>query len=298
MRILITGSSGFIGSFLKEDLKNLGFEIVTIGRSNNEDFSIDLKDPKLESIILDFSPDIVCHLASGSGVAMAHENKEKEFKDTVSATNSLIKSLGKLKQKPIVIYLSSQTVYGEPEYLPIKESHSTKPKTVYGENKLKAEEIIIQSKLPYVIFRISSVFGPNQDYKKSGVIAKFINRLQNKQPPIVFNSFDSFCDFIYVKDVASAIKKTIQEIGNKEITNQVFNLGSGKPTSLNEVLDILYRYFPKGPMSKLQTNPLYLSNNYKGLYLDIKRIQTRLEWTWKYTVEDGLKEMLQHEFVY
>ena len=291
-KILITGGSGFIGSRVKEDLKNSGFEILTIGRSENEDLKLDLKDTKLQNIINDFLPDIVCHFASGSNITRADENKEKEFNDTVLCSESLIKSLLTLKVKPEkIIYLSTQSVYGLPKYLPVDELHPTLPVTVYGECKLKVEELIKQSKLNYLIFRISSVYGPMQDPKKSGVIAKFIKRIKENKSPIVFNSMDLISDFIYIDDVTSAIVSVIKD--SLETKNKIYNLGSGKPTSLKEILNILYKYFPNAPKPKLEINQLYPNTEQKGLYLDTNKIQSELKWHAKYNIEEGLKQMLE-----
>ncbi len=284
-KILITGGSGFIGSHLKKYLDD--FEIITIGRSKSEDYKIDLSDSKLESIIKDFSPDIVCHLASGSNILRAEENKEKEYKDTVLSTKALARVLNRFK-KITIIYLSSQAVYGLPESLPVIETQVTKPISVYGKNKSEAEKIIIQSGLNYLIFRISSVYGLGQDYKKSGVIAKFINWMKNNEPPVVFNSLNSFSDFVYIDDVINAIVLSIQ----KNTQNEIFNLGSGKAITLKEILDILYKYFPCAPKPKLETNLLYPHKEYKGLYLNTDKIKSRLSWSCKYNIEDGLREML------
>ena len=65
-------------------------------------------------------------------------------------------------------------------------------------------------------------------------------------------------------------------------------------TLLKEVLDTLYKYFPKAPLPELQLNSLYLHKGQKGLYLDTKKIQTCLKWSCKYNVEDALKEMFSH----
>ena len=284
-RILITGGSGFIGSHLRKHLDD--FEIVTIGRNRGEDYKINLSDSKLEDIIKNCSPEIVCHFASGSNILRAEEDKEKEYKDTVLTTKSLIKALEKLKNITVV-YLSSQAVYGFPENLPVAESHATKPISVYGQNKLEAEKIIIQSNLNYLIFRISSIYGPEQDYKKSGVIAKFINWMKNNESPVVFNSFDLFSDFLYINDVVDALAASIQ----KNLKNEIFNLGYGKAVTLKEILDALYKFFPSAPKPKLETNLLYSNKEHKGLYLNIDKIKSKINWNPKYSIQDGLREML------
>lgn len=290
-KVLITGGSGFIGSHLKVALEGDGFEIATLGRGKNETFILDLKDKKLESVLKDFLPDIVFHLASGSNIIRAEENKEQEFADTVLGTECLIKALQVLKKQPEkFIYLSSQAVYGLPQYLPIDESHKLKPVTVYGENKLKAEQLIINSSIKYLIFRVSSVYGPNQNPEKSGVIAKFINKLKNDESPIVFNSLDMVSDFILVDDLVNAL---IIAVKTNKVNNEIFNLGSAKAISLKEILDILYKYFPDAPKPELRVNSLYQEGSYKGQYLDTSKIQSKLAFKCKYSIEGGLKEMVR-----
>lgn len=288
-KVLITGSSGFIGSNLKNFLISAGHKVIGVGRGLGEDFSIDLLDPKLKDIIKDFSPDIICHLASGSNIARANEDKDKEFNDTVFATQNLLEIIKSLNIDLKIVYLSSQAVYGYSEELPVNESHICKPITIYGENKLKAEEAITNSGLNYVIFRVSSIYGPKQDYNKSGVIAKFINKMKNNEAPVVFNSFDIFSDFIFVNDVVSAIARSID---NDLAQKDIFNLGSGIPTTLNELLDLLYKYFPDAPKAELQLNLLYMNKEQKGLYLDIEKIKSRLNWLCKYDLSKGLREIL------
>lgn len=292
-KILITGGAGFIGSALKRTLQENKVNIFSIGRSEKEDYKIELRDPLLKKIIIDFSPDVICHFASGSNIKRAEENKEKEFSDTVLLTQALVDTITNLNLSNIkFIYLSSQSVYGPPLYLPVNEKHPTNPSTVYGINKLKAEQIIIQSNTNYLIFRLSSIYGKEQDYSKSGVVAAFIHRLKNNLPPIVFNSPALFTDFIYIKDVVNAINSAIE---NDYIEKGIFNLGSGTPTSLQELLNILYKYFPKALPPQIQSNSLYPTKNKNGLYFDITKIKSQLNWSTKYNIEDGLRDMLRPE---
>lgn len=292
-RVLITGGAGFIGSNLKERLNEFDYEILTVGRSEREDVRLYLNDPKLKKIVSKFKPNIICHLASGSNIIRADKDREREFNDAVISTNNLIESLTALDISPKIIYLSSQTVYGVHQYLPLKESHSTNPLTTYGKNKLLVEKIITGSRLNYLILRVSSTYGLGQDYSKSGVVAKFINCMKNNQSPVVYNSFDLYFDFIYIKDLISALNIAIKKFFQDEVQNEIFNLGVGSPTSLSKLLEILYKYFPYAPNARLENNDLYLKKEQKGLYLDISKIKLVLGWQPKYNIENGLNDMLK-----
>lgn len=292
-KILITGGAGFIGSNLKERLKKSDYEILTIGRSNNEDVRLYLSSPGLKSVISKFKPDLVFHLASGSNIVRAEKDKEKEFDDTVTSTNNLIESLSVLSRDSKLVYLSSQTVYGVPNYLPVDELHPTNPLTIYGENKLIVENMIKKSKLKCLIFRVSSVYGLGQDYKKSGVVAKFINCMRNNESPVVYNSYDLCFDFVYIKDLIDVLCLATNKSFVSKLQSDTFNLGSGIPATLKRLLEILYSYFPQAPRAKLEKSNLYLEKEHKGLYLDINKIRQAINWQPKYNIETGLDEMLK-----
>ena len=298
-KVLITGSTGFIGSALRKKLSGLDYEVMGIGREKKEDLKIDLSDPSLTDFVKKISPEIIFHLASGSNIARAEENKDKEYRDTVISTQTLINLL-KLNDlsKTFFIYLSSQAVYGPQKIVPVNENQTPNPITTYGKNKLKAEEIITSSNFNYLIFRISSAFGPLQDYRKSGVIAKFINKMKNNESPIVFNSFDVITDLIYIDDIISALLIALEKINSGVLLKEIFNLGSGEPKSVKDILNILYQFFPDTPKPKLELTNLYPGHEKKGIYLDTSKIKKVLNWSPKYSLETALTKMLNEECIF
>lgn len=289
-KVLITGGAGFIGNAVKLKLTNLGCEVLSIGRNKSEDIQVELNDDKVKEIIQAFNPDVVCHFASGSNIARADENRENEFNNVVLATDNIINALSKIKKNKLrIIYLSSQAVYGIPSYLPVDEKHKVCPNTFYGKVKLHVEQKIINSGINHLIFRVSSVFGKEQDYRKSGAIAKFVNKMQSNEPPVIFNSPDVISDFIYIEDLCSAV---LQAVSKEDVTCEIFNIGSGVPVKLSQVLNILYNYFPNAPKPIIEVNSLYPSREQRGLYFDIHKAIDRLNWNTKYNIEDGIKGML------
>jgi len=286
-KALITGSTGFIGSHVKSALELSGYKVFGLGRGSKEDFILDLSSKDLNNTIEEISPSLVFHFASGSNIARANEEKEKEYFDTVTSTENLLNSLKNLPNKPKIIYLSSQAVYGIPKSLPITEDHKTAPKSIYGENKLKAEKLIMESSLDYLIFRVSSIYGPSQDYKKSGVITKFIHKMKTNEAPIIFNSLDICSDFLYVKDLASALVKATS---SQYDIRGIYNLASGKPISMKDLLDALYEYFPNAPKAVLESNNVYLSND---IYLSADKLKLDMNWSCKYNLKGGLNDMFQ-----
>lgn len=291
-KVLVTGGRGFIGKRLLEVLScDESIQVLTVGRNQSEDVSIDLSDSKLLEVLKDFKPNIVCHFASGSNIKRAEENKEKEYQSVVLNTKKILDALKELKAEKF-IYLSSQAVYGDPSSLPADEDCKLNPDSYYGKCKKEAEELIKESGINYSILRISSIYGPGQDFSKSGVVAKFINKLSNNEQPVIFNSFESFIDLIYIEDVVSAILKLIRSENCKKST---YNLASGKKHTLKDILYELYNYYPNAPKPRLEINDVYKNNKFNGLYLNTNKINNELNWSCKYNLKEGIKELFSKD---
>lgn len=299
-KILITGSKGFIGLAFLRLLDKSKYEILAIGKNKEEDLNLKLDSSSLENSFLkekvaEFFPDVVFHFASGSSIMTANKNKDEEYEYACLGTGSFVKMLTSLKVKPLIVYLSSQAVYGTPKYLPVDEIHDTLPTTIYGKNKLESERILLKSGLKYLIFRVSSVYGPSQDPNKSGVVTKFISRILNNQSPVVFNDFELFGDFIYVDDVAEVLVKTLT--GGFALTNQIYNLGLGKPVTLRNILNILFKYFPDAPKPMLEVNNLYPAKKEESIYLNTMKLQKHLKWEARFNLEEGLRLTIEKTLV-
>lgn len=208
MKILITGSEGYIASHLIKKLESLSHELLLIDRN------IDVNSDKFLKLAKDFKPDILYHLARSSTPKSSFENIEQDIKDTVIGTMNVLKVGCK------VVFPSSSVVYGEKTLA--TEEDLPSPQSPYAINKLIAEHYIKISRLPYVILRISSVYG-------RGVLHGAIWALQKGK------EINSNCvrDFIHVDDVVEAM---IQAQGWK---SDIYNIGSGESHYIDEVAKAL-----------------------------------------------------------
>jgi UDP-glucose 4-epimerase len=140
-----------------------------------------------------------------------------------------------------VIAASSASVYGEPSYLPIDESHPFNNRTMYGAGKIANEQMLRAlneaSGLRYVAFRPFNVFGPRMDTTGAytEVLIRWLDAIEANKPPLIFGDGHQSMDFVYVGDVARANLLAAQS----EISDDVFNVGTGVQTSLNELCDLL-----------------------------------------------------------
>ena len=210
-KILITGASGFIGSFIVEEALNRGFEVwAAVRKSSSRQF---LQDERLRLIELDLGSenrlkeqmkdcrfDYVVHAA---GVTKCL-NKADFRRINTEGTKHLVKALSALDM-PLkrFVYLSSLSIMGaiheQQPYTKILESDTPKPNTAYGKSKLEAEQWLETQNIPYIILRPTGVYGPRErDYF---MMAKSIKAHTDfavgyKQQDITF---------VYVTDVVQAV---------------------------------------------------------------------------------------------
>lgn len=232
--ILITGASGFIGSFIAEEALKQGFEIWAGIRSTSSRKY--LNDPKIHIIELDFTHpnkleeqlakqqqvhgafDYIIHCA---GVTKCTDHNDFNRVNFLQTTY-FVEALQNLHMVPKqFIYVSTLSVFGpihEKSYAPIKEEDTPSPNTYYGISKLKAEHYLQNlPSFPYVIYRPTGVYGPREhDYF---LMAKSIQ--QHFDFEVGFQRQD--LTFVYVKDVVQAIFLGIE----KEVTRRAYFLSDG-----------------------------------------------------------------------
>jgi UDP-glucose 4-epimerase len=144
------------------------------------------------------------------------------------------------------IFISSCAVYGEPNYLPINEEHPTQSLSPYAASKLAAEAYCNFFGKVYgldtVILRLFNVYGPRQreDDAYSGVITKFVNHLIHGSPLVIYGDGKQTRDFVHVNDVVEAVLLALE---NEKAVGETFNVGSGKPTSINELANLVSEAF-------------------------------------------------------
>jgi nucleoside-diphosphate-sugar epimerase len=213
MKILITGASGFIGSFIVEEALNRGMETWAAVRKNSS--RTYLKDERIHFIELNLSSeeqlieqlrpfqfDYVVHAA---GVTKCLDNRDFQRINT-DGTRHLVEALIKL-QMPLqrFVFVSSLSVFGaireQQPYEEIRESDTPQPNTKYGQSKLAAEQYLerLRNTFPYVILRPTGVYGPRE--KDYFMMAKSIS--QHSDFAVGFRRQD--ITFVYVSDVVQAV---------------------------------------------------------------------------------------------
>ena len=241
--ILITGGAGFIGHHIVEELIDNNNIIIVDNLSNSNKqnintkaifYKINIKDSeKLENIFLEHKVIYIIHLAAQISSKYSLEFPIEDVKENIIGTINIINMAKKYKVKRIFVS-SSAAVYGDLKLMPIDENCITKPISNYGISKLTMERYIEISGIDYIIFRLSNVYGPNQENIKAdnGVISVFIDNILNDRDISIYGDGEQIRDFIYVKDVAKIFSIFINI---ENVKNTIINVSTNIPVTINEL---------------------------------------------------------------
>jgi len=180
--------------------------------------------------------DVVIHLAAKNSVEESIKFPKQTFSTNVDGIVNVLNACIKHDVKNIIA-ASSAAVYGETQNLPISENQKTNPSSPYGESKLKMEQLIQdfskKHNLNSIILRIFNVYGKGQSPEYAGVITKFLNKISKNQPLEIFGDGLQTRDFVSIQDVVESIFCAISKIEGRQ--GAIFNIGSGKSVSINEL---------------------------------------------------------------
>ena len=234
--ILITGSSGQLGSYLVESIPDsLGLDIR---RSKYTKIVADIRD-NLDYLLENYKINTIIHAAAQVSVVKSVEKPKQDANNNIIGTINLLDYARRYYVEHF-IYISSAAVYGEPEYLPIDEEHPTNPKSPYGLSKLTGEKYSLLYGELYGLkvasIRPFNIFSPRQDPNSpySGVISIFVHRAKEGLPLIIYGDGEQTRDFVNVQDVVQLVKIVLE----KKATG-IYNCGTGKETSINELANII-----------------------------------------------------------
>ena len=246
MKVLVTGSSGQLGSYLCEallgdhDVRGMDIKPQPYADLRNISTIGDICEPADAKVAVK-GVQAVVHCAAQVSVEKSTEDPLSDAKTNVLGTvNMLHESV--LAGVSRFVYVSSAAVFGQPKYIPIDESHPTKPINNYGASKLAGEKYTLAydstSSMEVVSVRPFNFYSvradPNSPY--SGVITKFLARLEAGQPPIIEGDGRQTRDFIHARDVARMLALVVNKKG---LRGEVFNCGSGVSTSVLDLANIM-----------------------------------------------------------
>ncbi len=284
-KIILLGSSGFIGRSLLKKLVEEKFEVKSLLHDAHSDlksnfFYGDILDPTLlENVIED--NDIIINLIGQIDESFKFVNTN--ILGSINILNSCIKKKGVR-----IILASSISIYGENLDSISKENDIPKPQTTYGHVKLITEKIHEHysrtTGLDITVLRFSTLYGP---HKKSGFIIGLINSLKNNNVNVVFNNGNQIRDLLFVNDAVSGI---IQAIKNTQKGFVIFNITSGNQYSVNKIIKIIEEFSNKKLLVKLSKN----MPDERRLCADNSKAVNILGFSPKIDIETGMKITINH----
>tara|TARA_Y100001958_G_C21222973_1_gene548319 strand:+ start:843 stop:1805 length:963 start_codon:yes stop_codon:yes gene_type:complete len=308
MKILVTGSSGFIGYHLTKSLLHDGNIVCGLDSMNNY-YDIKLKRERLKNLtkydgfnfselnladgiglekkFKTFSPEIVVNLAAQAGVRHSIHNPMDYLDSNLVAFMNVLDICKKLEVKGL-IYASSSSVYGGNTKIPFDVSDKTdNPLSLYAATK-KSNELLANSynrvhNLNVTGLRFFTVYGPWG--RPDMAYFSFTRNIIKNIPIDVFNEGRMQRDFTYIDDIILGIKSAI----NKNYSCEIFNLGNNQPVELMKFISILENEI--GKKAKINYQPMQ-TGDVKTTYANIDHSIKKLDYKPKTSIEDGLKNFI------
>ncbi len=298
---VVTGGGGFIGSHLVDRLLADGRTVrvldnFTVGnprnlvhQKDNAKLTVatgDVRDRAAVDAAL-AGAERVFHLAARADIVPSIVEPDDYFTTNVDGTFNVLQAARRHGLQRVV-YVASSTCYGIPDAYPTPETAEIRPQFPYALTKWMGEELVLHwgrvYQLPVVSLRFFNVYGPRA--RTSGtygaVFGVFLAQILAGKPLTIVGDGNQTRDFTYVSDVVDALATAAAST----LSNTVLNVGSGKPVSVNRLVELLGAketvHLPKRPGEPDCT------------FADMTRIRSALGWQPKVSIEDGVKQMLAH----
>jgi dTDP-glucose 4,6-dehydratase len=301
MKVLVTGATGFIGSWLAERLtRESNFVTILVRPNSPRRTCIQSFEDKLDIVYGDIrdrdivgqivqDKDIVFHLAAVTQVVSSMKDPTETFSVNFEGTINLLESLRRSDQDQMLIYASTDKVYGNPISLPITEDHPLLGESPYDASKIAAERAAYAYfktyGLPVLISRSSNVYG-GRDMNFLRAIPDFISSSILGNKISVRGSGKHVRDYMFVDDTIEAFLK--MTVSATDFKGEVFNFGTGKPTSVAELATLVSRLAGIGYEILGRETPGEIDVQ----YVDYTKAKKKLDWEPQVELEEGLRRTL------
>jgi UDP-glucose 4-epimerase len=303
-KILVTGGGGFLGSAVTRTLLEKGASVVVL-----DDWSTGVKSslpvhPHLAVLtgsVLD--PDAVRGAMKGctavvhqaaTPITTALRDPGYDCDVNVRGTVNVLLAARDNSKVRRVAYASSDSVYGNPRYLPINEDDLISPLSPFAVSKLAGENyckaFYETFSLSTTVLRYANVYGPSASGEpgKEGVVGHFIRNSLEGRPLEVHGDGEQTRDFVYITD---AVDATLQACCSSKSEGQTYNIGTGIEITVNQLAELV-RSVTHTQARVVTVNRLDI-DNIRRRVLNIEKIRRELRWTPQFTLEHGLRRMLE-----
>ena len=300
MKILVTGGAGFIAShvadaFIEQGHKVFILDNLSTGFSHNINpkavfIKADIGDKSLSSLFEKEKFDVVNHHAAQMDVRRSVADPTFDATTNILGTINLLQNCVKTGVKKFMFASTGGAVYGEQNYFPADEKHDCSPLSPYGISKLSVEKYLFFYKaeynLNYTITRYANIYGPRQNpFGEAGVIAIFATKLLKGEQPIINGNGLQTRDYVFVGDV---VKANLTALNDTDC--DIFNIGTGVETNVNEIYSELNKIIGKGQEEK--HGPAAKGEQLRSVITSDK-IFRKFNWRPSTKLSDGLIQTVQ-----
>jgi UDP-glucose 4-epimerase len=290
--ILLLGGDGFLGSALARRLRNQNkiVHIITPREpsaitSNAIIHQTGMDDEKILNTIL---PDCgtIIHLASSTNPGNSARHPALEAKLNITPTLNFLEVLQNYEPFHLIYISSGGTIYGNPETIPVDETHRLAPLSYYGAGKIAIESFVRALATPpdqnVTIVRPPNFYGPGQSYQQGfGVIRTMLEHIHRGTTMEIWGDGETVRDFLYIDDMVSALNLLI----DMPTDNDTYNIATGTGLNLNQVKDIVESVCGK------KLNVIYRKKrktDVNSIALDSSRFIKKTGWQPKIAFEKGI----------
>ncbi|HKI90659.1 MAG TPA: NAD-dependent epimerase/dehydratase family protein [Gaiellaceae bacterium] len=299
MRVLVTGSSGQIGTNLSLRLLADGHDVFGVDKRPNtwtDAFPYLLQDLSMQHAELDFpAADCVVHLAAHAKVHELVLHPKRALENAIITFNVL--EYARQRSLPIV-YASSREVYGDvhrfDEYVEASADFAFTEST-YSASKIAGEAFVYSYArcygLPYLVFRFSNVYGryDNDLHRMVRVLPLFTHRLRRGEPITIYGGEEKTLDFTYVDDCVDGIARGVEALVAGRVVNETVNLAYGQGNTLVHAANLIAAELGVEPRATIAPSLLGEVTHYVA---HLEKARTLLGYEPQAPLEDGIARMV------
>lgn len=288
-RILITGSSGLVGTALTAALRSEGLDVLCLDLVERGTAQGDIRDAPLVHTRVALV-DGVIHLAAVSRVVAAERDPDGCRATNVSGLRNVLDAAARSERAPWVIFASSREVYGQPAMLPVTEDAPLRPINVYGRSKLEGEHLVAaarQAGLRASTVRLTNVYGSTADHEDRVVPA--FARAAATSSDLRLDGPDHTFDFTHIDDVVRGIVALAALLVADAPSPEPIHLASGRATTLAELATLAVQCGRSTSTVRLAAPRDFDVSRFVG---DPSRARALLGWQPQVRLEDGVARLV------